>query len=864
MLSSAAFRGGRGGRGHGRDDGLGWRGRGGRGLRNCHGDFETSSAYGRKYGNQRLAEDEDFDYKKDRKDRRKADRLAQKRARIEAQQRWSEERRLVKQSKAFTRAGRHEVTAVQLRRGGHGKMAVAATNRSKKDTIASLKKRNVGAAATVSCHDKMDSKKRKHISFSTEDGSVGGDHYGEAEEEDSESKFGDDFDSDEEMENCLGDSTSSSSDGELEKGSSDDRSEKEDAEAEYEDATRPSPTKKKLRSEDHGLFRRSDPSIPASVSESTRRCVNKLTVSNVVALTQDITAMFGSGRCSRAVVLASLMEQIDCLCCVDAGPLTQAGTLPFAGLLRSFQLLHGQQVGAELVENLCFRLAAHLQAADENATGNTAMVLAQLYLLQGVDALLIASFLRFLLNKSGELATATGITVASTEAQLALAAASCGLTLLRACGEKLLKEAPGKMEESHQIAKRASAQFSANQVSGRGRFQALVSVIGDIVSGHTRKARRSTTEQDAPIEAMFDHLCAILPGGKNDKIKRTQQRVVQTSNTLSGFTWDQLVTVDKPPRWYVPGVMSASTQVHDGRDKANHRSTDDGDDDTGSHADEDDFSDSSEELDAYAQKQSQIRRMRREETAVAGQRFNTEHKREIFKAVASAADDLECFNMLIHRDPTLSRLHDVCLVLVQCCYQEKTFNPYYAQILERFCSSKNSSKKTLQFAIWDRFKSIRIEGADVLGYLNLACMITYFVEQGTFTLSLLRGLDLDNTNRTIGLFTRILLLRFMMQLSPTKLTEVFFGGDGFHVHDLNTDTAGFRSCLRKYMDTYFMDEEQARRWIPAFYDVVAAGTPFEENRLNTQGSSVTRGDEKLKEFTARVRVAYKALKQGIS
>ncbi|KAG5498628.1 hypothetical protein JKF63_02914 [Porcisia hertigi] len=675
--------------------------------------------------------------------------------------------------------------------------------------------------------------------------------------------------------------------------------------------------------------------VPPQVTEKVRRFVNKLTTANVVDLTKDLSDYMLTPGVSRASVVKGLAQQIERLCRLEAGPLSTTGTLPFAGLLRGMQLLHGSQVGSELVERVSLSLKAQLAAAEEAAAGNTLMVLAQLYLLYGVDVVFIMSLLRTLLRQGtrlmeqGEGDSAKASTSSSSPnagsvvAVQAVCACACGLALMRACGEKLLKESPAELEASLQVARRASAEM--RNITGTARFAALVEVMSDIASGRTCRARRTTTEVAAPVEAMLEDLCSLLPGQEKATAtqRRTMKRLVLTTNIMSGLTWLQVTSSAKPPRWYMPGVMmddalsydaegdysaaaSATTPSgrisgikEDGRSclpPTSHRLS------TG-----DDESEPVDEVDEVELKRERVARMRTEEKALNGQRLHTEHKRDIFKCIASATDDLECFTMLMYRDPRYTRFHDVCAVLLQCSCQERRYNPYYVQVLMRFCSAKSACVKTLQFAIWDRFKAIRIEGADVIGYFNFSCCIADLMEHNVYNLGLLRGLDLENTNKTIGLFTRILLLRLIFQLSASRLTQLFFGGDGRSAHDLQVDTSALRQLLIKFMSLYFVDENVSKRWLPNFFDVVAAGTSFDGSAAaepqaalaaNADGdaakaliarstavcrssalpanasapshvalstpNSFSSTDVMLEQFMKRVQVVYKALKQGIS
>ncbi|CAJ1031664.1 conserved hypothetical protein [Leishmania braziliensis MHOM/BR/75/M2904] len=685
--------------------------------------------------------------------------------------------------------------------------------------------------------------------------------------------------------------------------------------------------------------------VPAEVTETVRRLVNKLTTANVVDLTRELSDYMLSPGVSPVSVVKGLAQQIERLCLLEAGPLSTTGTLPFAGLLRGMQLLHGIQLGSELVERISFSLKAQLAAAEEAAAGNTLMVLVQLYLLYGVDVVFVTSLLRTLLRQGTRLlghgddggattsmdSSSSSPTSASAAAAQAVCAAACGLALMRACGEKLLKESPAELEASLQEARRASAQM--RNITGMARFSALVEVMGDIAAGRTRKARRTTTEEAAPAEAMLEDLCLLLPGQERaiSTQRRTMKRLVLTTNIMSGLTWEQVTSSAKPPRWYIPGVMmtgAASDREEDDKAAAataGKRSCIVPESKEGRHSREisalqpplwtaADESEQVEEMDEAELKRERIARMRTEEKALSGQRLNTEHKREIFRCIATATDDLECFTMLMYRDPGYTRFHDACAVLLQCAYQERKYNPYYAQVLMRFCSAKPACVKTLQFAIWDRFKSIRIESTDVVGYFNFACCIADLMQHGVYNLSLLRGLDLENTNKTIGLFARMLLLRLIFQLPALRLTQLFFGGDGCTAHDLQVDTSALRRLLTKFMSLYFIDENASKRWLPSFYEVVAAGTSFDVSaapepqtapasrngaaptadadkraakvlalQLNTGCSpstlltnasapfrtalsaskSASSAEAMFDEFMKRVQVAYRALKQGI-
>lgn len=243
-------------------------------------------------------------------------------------------------------------------------------------------------------------------------------------------------------------------------------------------------------------------------------------------------------------------------------------------------------------------------------------------------------------------------------------------------------------------------------------------------------------------------------------------------------------------------------------------------------------------------KRKRIESVRSQEKAVAGQRFASEAKREVFSCIMGSTDDVECFHALVNRDPSFAQISETLAVLLQCCVQESLPNSFYACVVQRLVCSKKSFKSALQFAIWDRFKAIRIDQADVTGFLNLSALLTDLFESDVFDLMLLRGLDLNETSKTIGLFTRILLLRLLVCLSSERLTSLFFNLGNNRKSD---DT--LRRCLSTFIERYFLDEKEAGRWMPHVFEVVAEGTVFADKSNAPQ-------------FVRRIEGVSKALKFG--
>lgn len=581
---------------------------------------------------------------------------------------------------------------------------------------------------------------------------------------------------------------------------------------------------------------------------------------------------------SRSLLVSCLMDEIDRWTCMETGNITSfTACLPFAGLLRGLQLMGGEVVSADIVERLCISLERHVSEGEENGACGGAQLISLLYLLCGVDATLLVSLLKALLRRGEEVQHSSEDNIEEEERtkkplpESVLCAAAAALTLIRACGEKLHKEAPAELERL--VRQGAMVSSSLGGRPGSARYAALVQVLREIVlsGAHGKASKRSQVENEVPLNTMTEQLKTLLTNSTGNKnTPRVIARMLQTSHTISGVAFDQILLKEKPPQWWVPGKMSANLSASSDMDSLSASD--------GSGEEEEQEEDEQEEERAAA-KRMEIQQMRTYERAVSSQRFNTEHTREIFYCVTNASDDSELFAMLMHRDPAYHRFPDVCKVLVQCCVQEKQYNPVYGNVLERFCSARRSCRTVLQFTLWDYFKTVRmLLKPDLRGFINVASLICALIEGEVLTLSVLRGLDLEETNKMIGLLVRIILLRLLLVLSPKRLTTVFFGGDGRVALDFKTDTNALRQALEKVFALYFdmpaalsssssdhRNAQDSTRWLREMFDVVAVGTPFDIYAIDRDGTGETAlpVEETLEIFQKRVSVARKALQKGL-
>ena len=86
------------------------------------------------------------------------------------------------------------------------------------------------------------------------------------------------------------------------------------------------------------------------------------------------------------------------------------------------------------------------------------------------------------------------------------------------------------------------------------------------------------------------------------------------------------------------------------------------------------------------------------------QRMNTDVRRQIFATIMSATDYMDAFEKVMKLNLREKQEREIVYVLVSCCEDEPSYNPYYAHVAQKLCATLPRFKFTFQLAFWDRFK----------------------------------------------------------------------------------------------------------------------------------------------------------------
>jgi len=123
-------------------------------------------------------------------------------------------------------------------------------------------------------------------------------------------------------------------------------------------------------------------------------------------------------------------------------------------------------------------------------------------------------------------------------------------------------------------------------------------------------------------------------------------------------------------------------------------------------------------------------------------RMNTDVRRSIFCVLMGSADCDDAFEKLMKLGLKGQQDREVIRVLIECCGQEKTYNPFYAVVAVRLCEFQRNSKFTFQKTYWDMFKLFHEMKARKAA--NLAKLYVHLVKARMLSVNMLKVVDVTD------------------------------------------------------------------------------------------------------------------------
>ncbi|KAF5382190.1 hypothetical protein D9615_004440 [Tricholomella constricta] len=165
------------------------------------------------------------------------------------------------------------------------------------------------------------------------------------------------------------------------------------------------------------------------------------------------------------------------------------------------------------------------------------------------------------------------------------------------------------------------------------------------------------------------------------------------------------------------------------------------------------------------------------------QGMNTDIRRSIFVVLMSSDDYVDACERLSQLNLMEVQQREIVRVLLHCCGNEKSYNPYYTLVCQQLCRISHSYKITLQFSLWDFFRDLgetSVGGAQVIKNLkddddgfdvksisttrmrNVAKAYGWWIAKDCVTLAILKPVDFTSLKSTAKEFLRELLVQIFI------------------------------------------------------------------------------------------------------
>jgi nucleolar MIF4G domain-containing protein 1 len=312
--------------------------------------------------------------------------------------------------------------------------------------------------------------------------------------------------------------------------------------------------------------------------------------------------------------------------------------------------LAGLNKSQEIVASFLAKVAEALQAslkaqeADSLAIGNLVQIIAQLFLMGSLKADVVFSLLDHLCENF-------------LEANIAAIA-----QLLQAAGLVLRSSDPERMKGFIISVHARAAEVGVKNLSARARV--MMDIVVDVKNNRKRELTKQMTQ------TLDAHMLRWL---KNTGI---------SSVALGGISWNKVLEKDKRGFWWLPSAKGAVSYRDGGNLPVGA---------TGSIALlADQGSTPPETLLKLASQMN----------------MNTDTRRAVFCAIMGSEDAIDATEKLLSLGLKGDQERQMVRVNIECCLAEKSYNPYYLQVLKRLCTLDKNHRVTLQYCMWDNWKTL--------------------------------------------------------------------------------------------------------------------------------------------------------------
>ncbi|KAF8969183.1 hypothetical protein BDZ97DRAFT_1754792 [Flammula alnicola] len=343
----------------------------------------------------------------------------------------------------------------------------------------------------------------------------------------------------------------------------------------------------------------------------------------------------------------------------------------YAAFVGSLHKIVGIEFAAHFVQCVVASYERHYAAMQDSAPdtteqegkecSNLLVLISELYNFQVISCALVFDIIRALLD--GDL----------SEFKVELL-----LKIVRNSGQQLRQDDPSALKDIIQIVQ-GKVSTTDDAVSSRTRF-----MIETLTNLKNNKLKRNATQNQggAAVERMKKFLSGL-----------TKSRHVLAHEPLR-VSLEDLHSAETKGKWWLVGAAWSGDPLVDKQVEFT-KST------GASNAEQDTKPNESADLIKLARSQG----------------MNTEIRRGIFVVLMSSDDYIDACERLSQLNLTEVQQREIIRVLLHCCGNERSYNPYYTLVCQQLCRTSHAYKITLQFSLWDFLRDLgekNVGGAAVM------------------------------------------------------------------------------------------------------------------------------------------------------
>ncbi|XP_062424816.1 nucleolar MIF4G domain-containing protein 1 isoform X2 [Rhea pennata] len=153
------------------------------------------------------------------------------------------------------------------------------------------------------------------------------------------------------------------------------------------------------------------------------------------------------------------------------------------------------------------------------------------------------------------------------------------------------------------------------------------------------------------------------------------------------------------------------------------------------------------------------------------QRMNTDIRRGIFCVLMTSEDFLDAFEKLLKLGLKDQQEREIVHIILYCCLQEKTYNPFYAFLASKFCEYERRFQMTFQFSIWDKIRDLG--NLSTTAVSNLISLLVHLLRTKSLPLSVLKVIEFSELDKPNVHFLRQVLSTLLIKTDAEDLSDIF-------------------------------------------------------------------------------------------